>query len=108
MCYAEGMMITKKRFEPARSLYLRLLDERHQRLSKVEARALLKLRFSAEDIERMQRLTRRAQSGKLTTAERSEAENYDHLSTLLAIMQSLARQTLQKPQHRDPDGNGAR
>jgi len=42
----------------------------------------------------MQELTKRGQAAKLEPEDREELESYLHVSNLLAIMQSKARQSL--------------
>ncbi len=58
------------------------------------ARYLLSFAFQASDIERMNYLAERSQDGALTPEERDELEGYVHVSNLLAVMQSKARQFL--------------
>ncbi len=58
------------------------------------AEYLLSFAFQASDIERMNYLAERAQDGVLTREEHDELEGYVHVSNLLAVMQSKARQLL--------------
>jgi len=58
------------------------------------ARYLLSFAFGPSDMERMHCLAERSQDGALTKEEREELESYIHVSNLLAIMQSKARQFL--------------
>ena len=56
------------------------------------AQYLLSFAFQPSDIERMNELAERSQAGTLTESEREELEGYVHVSNLLAVMQSKARQ----------------
>jgi hypothetical protein len=65
-------------------------------LSPTAARALLKVRFSTADQERMQALSAKARSGTLTPAEEVEIDTYEQLGSLLDILHSKARRVLKK------------
>jgi hypothetical protein len=58
------------------------------------ARYLLSFTFQSRDVERMNELAQRAQGGQLTEEEHRELESYLHVSNLLVVMQSHARQVL--------------
>ena len=58
------------------------------------ARALLSLRFSNEQQERMKVLAAKARDGELTSAESREADSFERVSSLLGILQSKSRVTL--------------
>lgn len=63
-------------------------------LSPSQARALLKLRFSKKDVDRMRELSAKARAGKLTPQEETEMDDYERLGCLLDILHSHARRTL--------------
>ena len=65
-------------------------------LSATMARHLLRLRFSDEDVARMNELAERNQDGKLSPAEYEELGSYVRVGHVLAILQSEARHTLRK------------
>ncbi len=58
------------------------------------AEALLSIRFEQEDLDRMHDLVTRNQEDSLSTAERTEMENYRRVSFLLDLMHSKARRAL--------------
>jgi hypothetical protein len=63
-------------------------------LSPTAARALLRVRFSASDLERMRELSAKARTGSLTPQEQQAAETYERLGCLLDILHSKARRAL--------------
>jgi len=65
-------------------------------LSPSTARALLKLRFSPGDQERMHELSAKARAGTLTPQEEIETDTYERLACLLDILHSRARRALKK------------
>jgi hypothetical protein len=60
------------------------------------ARALLKLQFAADDLERMHHLAAKAQSGTLTAKEAIELDTYERLGCFLDILHSKARRALKR------------
>ncbi len=58
------------------------------------ARALARLRFDKSDLRRMNQLAVKARKGTLDDAEREEAEHYNSVSHLLALLQAKARAAL--------------
>ena len=76
------------------AILARLIESQDQRLAPEVARYLLSFAFQPRDIERMNQLAERAQTGKLNADERAELGSYLHVSNLLAVMQSKARQFL--------------
>jgi len=65
-----------------------------QTLSPTAARALLKLKFTPPDIERMQDLAAKARKGQLSASERLEIDTFEQLGCLLDILHSKARRSL--------------
>ena len=63
-------------------------------LSPQAAEGILTLGFSVAQKERMTELAARARAGQLSEDEQAEASNYEHVSSLLGILQSRARMSL--------------
>ena len=76
------------------AILARLIESQDQRLAPEVARYLLSFAFQPRDIERMNQLAGRAQAGELDGDEHAELRIYLHVSNLLAVMQSKARQFL--------------
>jgi hypothetical protein len=60
------------------------------------ARAILKLEFNADDVERMHELSEKAQEGALTPEEQFEIDNYARVGNMLAILKSQSRKLLKR------------
>ena len=60
------------------------------------ARTLLKLRFQKADERRMDQLAAKARNGALTDSEQFEAEQYNLVSHMVALLQATARKTLRQ------------
>lgn len=60
------------------------------------ARVLLSLKFEKTDERRMEKLAAKARQGVLTVRERAEAEQYNLVSHMLALLQAKARGALTK------------
>ena len=58
------------------------------------ARAILKWKFSAKSVARMNQLAERNNSGKITTDERDELERFLRVGSLIDIVQAKARLSL--------------
>ena len=76
----------------------RLIQSRQEKLSRDAADYLLCLRFDERDVLRMNELSELARQGSLAEADAAELDSYIHVSNLLAVIQSKARQSLQSPQ----------
>jgi len=63
-------------------------------LSATAARALLKLRFSDRDHDRMRVLSAKARSGTLTEKEEQEINTYEQVGCFLGVVHSKARRAL--------------
>jgi hypothetical protein len=74
----------------------RILADGKGGLSATMARHLLRLRFSDQDVARMNELAQRNQDGLLSLAEHEELGSYVRIGHVLAILQSEARQALRK------------
>ncbi len=75
----------------------RLIQSKQETLSRDAADYLLTLRFDERDVARMNELSELARNGSLAGADATELDSYIHVSNLLAVMQSKARQSLQSP-----------
>lgn len=58
------------------------------------AESILNIRFSAQDVTRMHELLDEGNKGTITTEEREEADSYERVGHLIAMLQSVARRTL--------------
>jgi hypothetical protein len=67
-----------------------------EELSATAARALLKVRFSPQDHQRMHELSAKARAGTLTDQEELEIDTYERLGCVLDILHSQARRALKK------------
>ena len=70
----------------------RLIEARPHDLPRDAAHYLLSLRFDDGDVSRMNVLSESARLGTLTPSDQAELDSYIHVSNLLAVMQSKARQ----------------
>ena len=77
------------------AIWGRIVDPKAGDLTRASARSLLELDFKPADRRRMDELADKASAGTLTPEERREAETYNRVAHLLALLQSKARQTLQ-------------
>jgi len=74
----------------------RVVNSDHRVLSADAARALLRMRFSASDRGRMNRLAAKNRQGKLKSEEEIELSNYIRVGQTLGILQSKARRSLKE------------
>jgi hypothetical protein len=65
-------------------------------MSRAAAESLLKLSFTPSDHRRMKALLTLAQNGELTADESVELENYRNVGRMLDLLQSQARQALNR------------
>ena len=72
----------------------RVVDPEQPFHSADAARAILRLRFSASDRARMNRLAAKNRHGKLKPEEEVELDNYIRVGQTLGIFQSKARRSL--------------
>jgi hypothetical protein len=75
---------------------LRVIVEVLDVLRPTAARAVLKVRFSAGDQERMAKLAAKARTGALAPDEEREADAYERLGCMLDILHSQARRALKR------------
>lgn len=60
------------------------------------AEAILTMSFSDSQQSRMRALMEKSRAGELTDEERSEADSFERVSSLLGILQSRARMSLKQ------------
>jgi len=72
----------------------RVVDPEQPFFSKVAAREILRLRFSAPDRNRMNRLAAKNRRGELKPDEEEELNNYIRVGQTLGILHSTARRSL--------------
>lgn len=82
----------------------RLVDPSAGTLDRPAAQGLLSLRFREADIARMNELAAKAREGNLSPEQRQEAESYNRIGHLLALLHSKARVSLKAA----ADGAGGR
>lgn len=82
------------------TIFGRLLENGRKALTPDLARYVLGLDFSDTDRARMRALTRKAQVGRLTAAEKREVDSYGKAGSLLGILQSRARRALKSRRSR--------
>jgi hypothetical protein len=75
-------------------IFRRIVDDDETTLSTDAARALLRLKFGAQDRQRMNQLAEKNRLGRLTATEEQELESFMRAGQLLGILQSKARQAL--------------
>lgn len=76
------------------AIWGRIIDPQAGNLSQASAQSLLELDFEPADRRRMDELADKARAGTLTAKERREAEVFNRVAHLLALLQSKARQSL--------------
>lgn len=67
-------------------------------MSPTAARALLKLRFSEQDLQRMLDLSAKTRNGTLTPPEQVQIDTFEQVSCVLDILHSKARRALKQRQ----------
>lgn len=72
----------------------RLIRPDEELLTPDAARTLLALKFHKSDQRRMNQLATKARRGMLTSSESMEAEQYNLVSHMLALLQAKARDAL--------------
>jgi uncharacterized protein YnzC (UPF0291/DUF896 family) len=72
----------------------RVIQPAEAGLSLDAARSILELRLAPADCDRVNLLAAKARQGTLTTEERAELNEYEHVTALLELMQSKARRSL--------------
>lgn len=78
----------------------RLIDPDRNDLSVEAAQSLIQLDFPQCDHARMEHLSAQAAAGAVSADERDELEEYLRIADFLAVIQSKARKSLARAQHR--------
>jgi len=76
------------------AIWARIVDPETGDLTREAAHTLLQLDFNPADRRRMEELAEKASAGALRSQERKDAETYNRVAHLLALLQSKARQSL--------------
>jgi hypothetical protein len=76
------------------AIWARIVDPETGDLTREAAQTFLQLDFSPADRRRMDDLAEKASTGALSPRERADAESYNRVAHLLALLQSKARQSL--------------
>jgi len=76
------------------AIWARIVDSESGDLTREAAQTFLQFDFNPADRRRMDELAEKAGAGALTPRERRDAETYNRVAHLLALLQSKARQSL--------------
>jgi hypothetical protein len=76
------------------AIFSRIIEADDRPLSPGVARMILKWKLRDEDHARMHELVEKAASGKLSRAEREQADNYERVGYLVSTLKSKARGSL--------------
>jgi hypothetical protein len=76
------------------SIWARIVDPEIGDLNRAAAQTLLRFDFHPSDRVRMDALAQKARAGTLSPRERKDAESFNRVAHLLALLQSKARQSL--------------
>jgi hypothetical protein len=88
--------------QTASAIWSRIVKPEQATLTPELSRAILKLDFAAEDHERVEILSAKAQKGSLSPEERAELEEYIRVNNELTILQSKARLSLKRKRAKRP------
>lgn len=72
----------------------RLIRPERRNFSAAAARAILRIEFEPDDIERMNKLAEKARRGTLTPSEKAAIDGYELIGHLLALLHAKARNSL--------------
>jgi hypothetical protein len=91
-------MATRTQVSPSgdAAILARLFRPDREDLPAEAARALLAIRFDAEELSRLHDLVTRNQDDALTPAEKRELESYLRVSAFLDLMHARARRALKR------------
>ena len=78
------------------AIWARIIEPEKNGLSPAAARSFLELRFSEQDVARMNELARKNQEGLLSDAERQALEGYVRVGDVLSLLHLKARKSLQR------------
>ena len=82
--------------QTATAIWSRIVKPDRATLTPELARAILKLDFDAEDHDRVNKLSAKAQEGSLTPQEHAELEEYVRVNSELMILQLKGRLSLKQ------------
>ena len=91
----QNMTTTATKELPGAALWDRVLQF-DDTITPTAARALLKMKFSAPDLELMQGLAAKARRGGLSESEAIEIDTFERLGCLLDILHSKSRRVLNR------------
>lgn len=78
------------------AIWKRAIEPEEGGLAATVARALLRLKLSAQDVERADELAAKARAGRLTTAEERELDDCLAVGSALEFLKSKARMSLRR------------
>lgn len=78
------------------AIWKRTIEPEAAGLAAPEARALLRLKLSAQDLERADELAAKARGGRLTPAEERELDDCLAIGSALEFLKSKARMSLRR------------
>jgi len=78
------------------AIWLRIIEKGARSMTPEAARWFLNWKFSARDLHRVDRLSAKARSGTLTSAEEAELDDYLGIECVLGVLHSKARIALKK------------
>jgi hypothetical protein len=78
------------------AIWQRVIQPEQDDLSAEAARALLRLRFQQQDLDRMHQLAVKNQEDVVTEPERADLETYRRVGLVVDLLQAKARLTLKK------------
>lgn len=80
--------------DPELGIWERVFVPDPKRITRDQARYLLEVRFSEDDLDRINELSAKAREGALTSAETTELDRYIHVGHLLSILKAKVRRKL--------------
>lgn len=80
--------------ETEAAILSRLVDPETPSLSPEAARSILHIQFAQRDVDRMHVLLDKGNEGTISPDEKEEANAYERVGHMLALLQSKARSTL--------------
>ncbi len=92
--YNSGMKTATRSPSTEGAIWARIVDPATGDLTRETAETFLQFDFNPGDRRRMDELAEKAQAGTLTAQDRYDAETYNRVAHLLALLQSKARQSL--------------
>lgn len=78
------------------NIWSKIIEPQNNGLPPAAARAILKLRFSKQEMAHMTELAQKNQEGLLGDAERAELEAYVKVGDVLSLLHLKARKSLRK------------